>query len=113
MRRVVEELGVAVDEPSFERMLHHEALLQAWNPRVNLTRITDPVEAARRHFGEALFVAREADLSGAIADLGAGPGFPGLPIAACRPDLQFTEVESLAKKATVRRDGSRSWTNAT
>lgn len=96
---MIDELEIAVDEPAVNRMLQHESLLNLWNPRINLTRITDPFEVAQRHFGEALFLAREAGfISGSVADLGAGAGFPGLPIAALRPDLQITEVESVTKK---------------
>lgn len=92
-------------------MLHHERLLQIWNPRINLTRITDPQEVARRHFGEALFLARETQLSGTVADLGAGAGFPGLPIAAMDSRIQMLEVESVAKKATFLKEVTRGWAN--
>lgn len=92
-------------------MLQHERLLQAWNPRINLTRILDPLAVAQRHFGEALFLARETKLAGAVADLGAGAGFPGLPIAAMRPEISMLEVESVAKKATFLREATRDWGN--
>jgi 16S rRNA (guanine527-N7)-methyltransferase len=92
-------------------MLQHERLLQSWNPRINLTRIVEPREVARRHFGEALFLNREANLSGSVADLGAGAGFPGLPIAAVDGEIQMLEVESVMKKATFMREVSRDWGN--
>lgn len=92
-------------------MLQHERLLQAWNPRINLTRITAPREVAQRHFGEALFLANEAQLSGSVADLGAGAGFPGLPIAAIDTQIRMLEVESVAKKATFMREVTRDWGN--
>jgi len=92
-------------------MLQHEILLQAWNPRINLTRIVEPREVAQRHFGEALFLAQEVELSGCVADLGAGAGFPGLPIAASGAQIQMLEVESVAKKATFMREVTRNWGN--
>jgi len=92
-------------------MLQHERLLQSWNPRINLTRIVEPREVAQRHFGEALFLAREAKLAGTVADLGAGTGFPGLPIAAVNGQIQMLEVESVAKKATFLREVTRRWGN--
>jgi 16S rRNA (guanine(527)-N(7))-methyltransferase RsmG len=101
-----------MDEACVQRMLQHEALLQAWNPRVNLTRITEPIEVAQRHFGEALFLAREIGLSGgSIADLGAGAGFPGLPIAAWQTTVHVTAVESVTKKTNFLREVSREWDN--
>ena len=111
MRRVVSELGLSVDEAAIERMVQHERLLQAWNPRINLTRIVQPREVARRHFGEALFLRREAQLWGSVADLGAGAGFPGLPIAAADSGIQMLEVESVMKKATFMREVAREWGN--
>jgi 16S rRNA (guanine527-N7)-methyltransferase len=92
-------------------MLQHERLLQAWNPRINLTRIVEPKEVAQRHFGEALFLASEAGLWGSVADLGAGAGFPGLPIAAMDPQIEMLEVESVSKKVTFMREVTRDWGN--
>lgn len=112
LRQVIEDLEISVDDAAFGRMVHHEALLQAWNPRVNLTRITEPVEVARRHFGEALFLAREMGMTtGTVADLGTGAGFPGLPIAAWQPGVHVTGVESVTKKTTFLREVSRDWSN--
>jgi 16S rRNA (guanine527-N7)-methyltransferase len=108
---VVSDLALGIEEEAFGRMLQHERLLQAWNRRINLTRIVEPREVAQRHFGEALFLAREAQLSGAVADLGAGAGFPGLPIAATCPQIEMLEVESVAKKATFMREVTRGWSN--
>lgn len=108
---VISELGIDATEQAIARMLQHERLLRAWNPRINLTRIVDPREVAQRHFGEALFLGRETGLSGSVADLGAGAGFPGLPIAAMRNDVQMLEVESVAKKATFLREVTRDWGN--
>jgi 16S rRNA (guanine527-N7)-methyltransferase len=41
---------------------------------------------------------------GALADLGTGPGLPGIPLALARPDLQVTLVESLGKKCRFLRE---------
>lgn len=111
LRQVISQLDLDIPEGAIERMLQHERLLQAWNPRINLTRIVEPHEVARRHFGEALFLAKEAGLSGSVADLGAGAGFPGLPIAAMDPRIHMLEVESVAKKATFLREVARDWAN--
>ncbi len=93
-------------------MLHHYELLLRWNRRINLTRVDRPEEVAVRHFGEAFaFLSREAQLSGSVADLGAGAGFPGLPIAAMDDQIQMLEVESVAKKATFMREVTRDWGN--
>jgi 16S rRNA (guanine527-N7)-methyltransferase len=76
-------------------------LLLKWNARTNLTAIRDPEEIVRRHFGESLFAARHLDRdTPTLLDFGSGAGFPGIPIALLRPDIQVTLAESQNKKAT-------------
>lgn len=84
-------------------------LLLKWNARTNLTAIRDPEEIVRRHFGESLFAAQHLDPGTAtLLDFGSGAGFPGLPIALLRPDIQVTLAESQNKKATFLREAVRS-----
>src|ERR1700716_1286720 len=94
-------------------------LLLKWNARTNLTAIRDPEEIVRRHFGESLFAAQNLKLGnpdptpltpGAITlfALGSGAGFPGLPIALLRPEIQVTLAESQNKKAAFLREAVRS-----
>ncbi len=83
-------------------------LLLKWNARTNLTAIRDPREIVRRHFGESLFAARHLDpVTPTLLDFGSGAGFPGLPIALLRPDIQVTLAESQNKKATFLREAVR------
>src|SRR6202041_1504910 len=80
-------------------------LLLKWNARTNLTAIRNPEEIVRRHFGESLFAARHLDPNtSSLLDFGSGAGFPGLPIALLRPDVQVTLAESQNKKATFLRE---------
>lgn len=83
-------------------------LLLKWNARTNLTAIRDPREIVRRHFGESLFAARHLDSdTPALLDFGSGAGFPGIPIALLRPDIQVTLAESQNKKSAFLREASR------
>jgi len=89
-------------------------LLLKWNARTNLTAIRDPQEIVRRHFGESLFAARYLDpATPTLLDFGSGAGFPGLPIALLRPDIQVTLAESQNKKATFLREAVRTLRLAT
>ena len=93
-------------------------LLLKWNARTNLTAIRDPEEIVRRHFGESLFAAQNLKLGNpdptpsapsatTLFDLGSGAGFPGLPIALLRPEMQVTLAESQNKKAAFLREAVR------
>lgn len=77
------------------------ALLDAlWADEHAPTTVRAPGEAVRVHLADALValelpVVRDAS---AIADLGAGAGFPGLPLAISLPDATITLIESNARK---------------
>ena len=81
--------------------------LVEWNRAVNLTAITEPDEAAARHFLDSLSVARvisaETLAGGSLLDVGSGAGFPGLPLKLAWPGLSVTLVESVGKKAAFLR----------
>ena len=81
-------------------------LLDAWNPAINLTRVSDPLERATRHLLDSLVAAPHIEKllpsGGKIADLGSGGGFPGIPLAARllvhHNNLSMTLIESIGKK---------------
>ncbi|MCD7099548.1 16S rRNA (guanine(527)-N(7))-methyltransferase RsmG [Stenotrophomonas sp. MMGLT7] len=87
-------------------LLAYLALLERWNRTYNLTAIRDPRQMVTRHLLDSLamqpFVA-----AGTLADLGTGPGLPGIPLAIARPRLQVTLVESNGKKARFLREAVR------
>ena len=74
--------------------------LADWNEHTNLTAITAPDDIRVRHFLDSLTVAKAANLSAGtrLIDVGAGAGFPGLPLAIVFPELQVTLLEATGKK---------------
>lgn len=96
-----------------DQLQNHYDLLVKWNPKLNLTRITTLEDAARLHYCESLYLGAclpPGALS--IADIGSGPGFPGIPVAILRPDCQVTLVESHQRKAVFLRESTRELPNA-
>ncbi len=87
-------------------LLAYLTLLDRWNRTYNLTAIRDPREMVTRHLLDSLamhpFVENEA-----LADLGTGPGLPGIPLAIAKPHLRVTLVESNGKKARFLREAVR------
>jgi 16S rRNA (guanine(527)-N(7))-methyltransferase RsmG len=76
-----------------------DALLEA-NQTMNLTAICDPHEIAVRHIADSLRIAAYLPQGVRVLDVGCGGGFPCLPLAAARPDLHITALDSTAKKLT-------------
>ena len=104
-------LGLRLDETHLSRFqLYYEELVD-WNSRINLTAITEYEAVQVRHFLDALTLASPLlrgdppghpfDLSAArVIDIGAGAGFPGLPLKILYPDIKLTLVDSVGKKTT-------------
>lgn len=84
-------------------LLAYLTLLVRWNRTYNLTAIRDPHEMVTRHLLDSLAMQPFVD-TGTLADLGTGPGLPGIPLAIAHPQLQVTLVESNGKKARFLRE---------
>src|SRR5437870_3645642 len=74
-------LGVSLTDDQRDRFVRYAALLTEWNTRMNLTRIR-PEVIVPLHFFDSLAVCRAVDLTagGRLLDVGAGAGFPGIPL---------------------------------
>lgn len=98
----------------FEQFLE---LFKETNSQINLSAIRDDAGIIEKHFIDSCMLAAFAELNspsiplewggseskwagGAIrvADLGTGGGFPGIPLAITHPDVEFTLIDSVAKK---------------
>jgi 16S rRNA (guanine527-N7)-methyltransferase len=91
-----------LDQKQLDQVSAYLDLLLKWNARINLTAVRDPKGIVTRHFGESFFAAEKLLARGSALtaiDLGAGAGFPGLPIAIFAPWAQVTLIESRSKKS--------------
>lgn len=101
-------LSVPLTAEQFQEYEIYLDLLLKWNAKISLTAIRDPEEIVRRHFGESLFVAQQVPSDATtLADFGSGAGFPGLPIAMLRAQLQVTLIESQQRKVAFLREAIR------
>jgi 16S rRNA (guanine527-N7)-methyltransferase len=101
IRRALEEFQLPVYDDQVLQIQQYIKILLAWNDKVNLTAIRDPLEILYRHFCESMYAAVSVPIEGGrLADVGSGAGFPGLPLKILRPGLRVFLVESNLKKAT-------------
>ena len=70
------------------------------NQQFNLTAVRDFDSAWTKHIEDSLQALPTGLLEGrkSLVDVGAGPGFPGLALAAARPDLRVKLLDSTRKK---------------
>ena len=78
--------------------LYYKELLD-WNAKISLTTITEPADAAIKHFLDSILLLHYIPLTGGLIDIGTGAGFPGIPLKIMKPELSVVLVEAVRKKA--------------
>jgi 16S rRNA (guanine527-N7)-methyltransferase len=100
-------LGINISRRQLRQFQTYYRELTDWNRRVNLTAITAYEEVQVKHFLDALTVAlvwRPAEESATrVIDVGAGGGFPGVPLKIVFPSIRLVLLEATAKKAAFLR----------
>lgn len=72
--------------------------LVSYNDKVNLTAITERNDVYTKHFLDSILTVDAIPQNAKLVDIGAGAGFPSLPIKIVRPDIEITMVDSLNKR---------------
>jgi len=101
VRRALGEFKIPIESSQVILIQQYMKTLLRWNEKLNLTAIRNPFEILYRHFCESMFAAGAIPVDkGRFADIGSGPGFPGIPLKILRPELELFLVESNVKKGT-------------
>jgi 16S rRNA (guanine527-N7)-methyltransferase len=104
LRKEASKYAVKLDESQHHQFERYVALLGDWNQRANLVSDAAPEIIQRRHILESLALGaalREREVlrpDSRVIDVGAGAGFPGLPIKIAWPQIHLTLLEATAKK---------------
>jgi len=98
------ELGLDLTDTQFGQLLDYLALIQKWNKVYNLTAVRDPQEMLTHHLLDSLtavapLVRHTQGQPAKMLDVGSGGGLPGIVLAICRPELDVSCVDAVAKKA--------------
>jgi len=107
-RQSLLDQGIAVTDRQLEQFDQYYQLLVATNEHVNLTAITDQSEVYLKHFYDSILGAiaqpKLQTEAWSLCDIGAGAGFPSLPLKIMFPQLKVTIVDSLNKRINFLRD---------
>jgi 16S rRNA (guanine(527)-N(7))-methyltransferase RsmG len=99
-----DELSLNVAESQLESLWKLAQLLEKWSKRVNLTGHRTLDQIVRRLILDAAALVAELPEIPTLADIGAGAGFPGFPIAILRPECQVALVESRRRPHHFQRE---------
>lgn len=94
------EASIRLTDRQLEQFDLYYRKLVEWNEKVNLTAITDKEQVYVKHFYDSLSLSCYLSMEnvGSLADIGAGAGFPGIPLKIVFPHLQLTLIDSLKKR---------------
>ena len=101
-RHAREILGIQLSSAQLSALKRYEEELIEWNQQLNLTAIDQPEKIRIKHFLDSLTclkAMRDTPMD-SVVDVGAGAGFPGLPLKIVCPPMRLTLVESVGKKAS-------------
>ncbi|WP_010648897.1 16S rRNA (guanine(527)-N(7))-methyltransferase RsmG [Oceanobacillus massiliensis] len=96
----LKEQGIELNDTQREQFSIYYKTLVEWNEKINLTAITAEEEVYLKHFYDCITAAFYYNLNKDlhICDVGAGAGFPSIPLKICFPQLKVTIVDSLQKR---------------
>ena len=91
-------LGDKLDEKKAEKLFQFAQILVETNKSFNLTAITEENDIILKHFADCATALDHLPNGASIIDVGCGAGFPSIPIAILREDVNVTALDSTAKR---------------
>ncbi|WP_066310683.1 16S rRNA (guanine(527)-N(7))-methyltransferase RsmG [Bacillus sp. FJAT-29814] len=96
----LQEKGIALTSTQLAQYEKYYETLVEWNEKINLTAITEKSDVYLKHFYDSIAAAFYYDFTKPfhLCDVGAGAGFPSIPLKIAFPHIQLTIVDSLNKR---------------
>ena len=100
--KYLKEASIELSDRQIDDLLKFVKLLEKWNGTYNLTSVRKPEAMLSRHIMDSLVIGKF--LQGfSFADVGSGPGIPGIPLAVMLPEKKFTLIDSRTKRSVFQR----------
>jgi len=99
-RQEAEKAGITLSDAQLAQYRTYFNWLVEWNEKMNLTAITDEQGVYFKHFYDSmtLLTVPQFKRAGTLLDVGAGAGFPSLPVHIAAPEIDVTVLDSLNKR---------------
>jgi 16S rRNA (guanine527-N7)-methyltransferase len=102
LREGSNELGLALNPETVERLIDYLALLSKWNAVYNLTAVRDPKQMVVQHLLDSLAILPAFFHVKHVLDVGAGGGLPGMVLAIwalqAAPGMRISMIDTVHKK---------------
>ena len=98
-----QKMRINLNEEQIKKFSRYLELLVQWNQKINLTSLKTPREIIIKHFLDSIscikIINKYIDTEGiSVIDVGAGAGFPGMPIKIICPSIRLSLLEARKKK---------------
>jgi len=98
-----QKMGINLNNEQIKKFSRYLELLAQWNQKINLTSLKTPQEIIIKHFLDSIscikVINKYIDTEGvSVIDVGAGAGFPGIPIKIICPSVRLSLLEARKKK---------------
>ncbi|MFQ3251521.1 16S rRNA (guanine(527)-N(7))-methyltransferase RsmG [Glaciecola sp.] len=95
--KIAVHLDFPISELQKQQLINYVLLIDKWNKAYNLTSVRDPQDMLIKHIFDSIVVSPYLE-GEHFADVGTGPGLPGIPLAIMNPDKRFLLIDSLGKR---------------
>jgi len=90
--------GITINGDQADKLVKFYDLVFQTNEVMNLTAITEWEEFVTKHYIDSCITYKLFNVGSTVVDVGAGAGFPSIPLKIVRPDLNITMIDSLQKR---------------
>lgn len=98
LREYINNSNLKINDEQLLQFDKYAKFLKEYNQKINLTAIDEYEEVIEKHFYDSILPSFKWEISGSLLDVGAGAGFPSIPLKILLQDLKVTIVEPLNKR---------------
>lgn len=95
--KLAPKLNFPISQQQQDKLIDFVLLLNKWNKTYNLSSVRQPSDMLVKHIFDSIVISPFLEGS-TFADVGTGPGLPGIPLAIMHPEKSFTLIDSLGKR---------------